>query len=60
MGRRIVERREKLKIFGEEYDLKARVEKINGTVARESSYKGEFLEYGFVEEYRGLILRARY
>jgi len=37
-----------------------RVEKINGSAARESPYKGAFLDCGFVEEYRGLILRAGY
>jgi len=37
-----------------------RVERINGSAARESPYKGAFLEFGFVEEYRGLILRASY
>jgi hypothetical protein len=37
-----------------------RVERINGSVARESPYKGTFLEHGFLEEYRGLILRAGY
>ena len=30
LGRRLVERREKVRIFGEEYDLNARVETING------------------------------
>ena len=37
-----------------------RVERINGLAARESPYKEAFLEFGFVEEYRGLILRASY
>jgi ATP-dependent Lhr-like helicase len=37
-----------------------RVERINGSAARESPYKGAFLEYGFVDEYKGLILRAGY
>jgi ATP-dependent Lhr-like helicase len=37
-----------------------RVERINGAVARESPYKKSFVAYGFVEEYRGLVLRAGY
>ncbi|UCG00048.1 MAG: DEAD/DEAH box helicase [Spirochaetaceae bacterium] len=37
-----------------------RVEQINGSPSRESPYKRVFLEHGFVEEYRGLILRAGY
>jgi ATP-dependent Lhr-like helicase len=37
-----------------------RVQRINGSVARESPYKDAFLEYGFLEEYTGLILRAGY
>jgi ATP-dependent Lhr-like helicase len=37
-----------------------RVERINGLDARRSPYKEAFLKYGFVEEYRGLILRAGY
>jgi ATP-dependent Lhr-like helicase len=37
-----------------------RVERINELTARESPYKKTFLEYGFVEEYRGLVLRAGY
>jgi hypothetical protein len=37
-----------------------RVERINGSAARESPYKGAFMEYGFLEEYRGLVLRAGY
>ena len=37
-----------------------RVERINGAEARQSPYKGAFLKYGFVDEYRGLILRAGY
>lgn len=37
-----------------------RLERINGVEARQSPYKGAFLKYGFVDEYRGLILRAGY
>jgi ATP-dependent Lhr-like helicase len=37
-----------------------RVERINGSAARESPYKRAFLDYGFVEEYKGLVLRAGY
>ena len=37
-----------------------RVEKINGSAPGDSPYKSAFLEYGFLEEYRGLILRAGY
>ena len=37
-----------------------RVERINGLAARESPYRGIFLERGFTEEYKGLILRAAY
>ncbi|MBN2551509.1 MAG: hypothetical protein JXB06_02015 [Spirochaetales bacterium] len=37
-----------------------RVERINGLAARESPYRGLFLERGFTEEYKGLILRAGY
>jgi ATP-dependent Lhr-like helicase len=37
-----------------------RVQQINGSAARESPYKGAFLEYGFLEEYKGLVLRAGY
>jgi ATP-dependent Lhr-like helicase len=37
-----------------------RVDRINGSAARESTYKGAFLRFGFAEEYRGLILRAGY
>jgi ATP-dependent Lhr-like helicase len=37
-----------------------RVERINGVAARESPYKEMFLEYGFLEEYKGLVLRAGY
>jgi ATP-dependent Lhr-like helicase len=37
-----------------------RVEHINGLEARQSPYKDAFLKYGFVDEYRGLILRAGY
>jgi ATP-dependent Lhr-like helicase len=35
-----------------------RVEQINAVAARESPYKEAFADYGFLEEYRGLILRA--
>jgi ATP-dependent Lhr-like helicase len=37
-----------------------RVQRINGSVARESPYKDAFLEFGFLEEYRGLVLRGGY
>lgn len=37
-----------------------RVERINGSAGRESLYKKSFLSYGFVEEYKGLVLRAGY
>jgi ATP-dependent Lhr-like helicase len=37
-----------------------RVERINGSSARKSPYKGAFLQSGFLEEYKGLILRAGY
>jgi ATP-dependent Lhr-like helicase len=37
-----------------------RVERINGSAARESPYKKSFFSYGFVEEYKGLLLRAGY
>ena len=37
-----------------------RVERINGSAGLESPYKKSFLSYGFVEEYRGLVLRAGY
>ena len=37
-----------------------RVENINGLEARQSPYKEAFLKYGFIDEYRGLILRAVY
>jgi ATP-dependent Lhr-like helicase len=37
-----------------------RVAAINGLPARSSSYKPALLAAGFVEEYRGLVLRARY
>jgi ATP-dependent Lhr-like helicase len=37
-----------------------RVERINGLPPGESPYRGAFLEYGFLEEYRGLVLRAGY
>jgi ATP-dependent Lhr-like helicase len=35
------------------------VETINGVAARSSPYKGLLKAWGFVEEYRGLVLRAR-
>lgn len=37
-----------------------RTETINGSAARGSPYKRIFLEFGFVEEYKGLVLRAGY
>jgi ATP-dependent Lhr-like helicase len=37
-----------------------RVALINGGPARSSPYKAALLASGFVEEYRGLVLRARY
>jgi ATP-dependent Lhr-like helicase len=37
-----------------------RVERINGSAARESPYREAFLQFGFLEEYRGLVLRAGY
>lgn len=37
-----------------------RVETINDLPARESPYKKSFLSYGFIEEYKGLVLRAGY
>jgi len=37
-----------------------RVERINGLPAGQSPYMGAFLEYGFLNEYRGLVLRAGY
>jgi hypothetical protein len=37
-----------------------RVAAINGRPARSSPYKQALLAAGFLEEYRGLILRARY
>jgi ATP-dependent Lhr-like helicase len=37
-----------------------RVTTINGQPARSSPYKPALLAAGFVEEYRGLVLRARY
>jgi ATP-dependent Lhr-like helicase len=37
-----------------------RVERINELPARASPYKQAFLDYGFVEEYKGLVLRAGY
>jgi ATP-dependent Lhr-like helicase len=37
-----------------------RVAAINGQPARSSPYKPALLAAGFVEEYRGLVLRARY
>ena len=37
-----------------------RVERINGSAGLESPYKKSFLSYGFVEEYKGLVLRAGY
>jgi ATP-dependent Lhr-like helicase len=36
------------------------VQRINGSAAGESPYRDAFLEYGFLEEYRGLVLRAGY
>jgi ATP-dependent Lhr-like helicase len=35
-----------------------RVEQINAVATRESPYRKAFIEFGFLEEYRGLILRA--
>ena len=35
-----------------------RVERINAVPARESPYKPALLSFGFVEEFRGLMLRA--
>jgi ATP-dependent Lhr-like helicase len=37
-----------------------RVAQINGQPARASPFRGPLLELGFTEEYRGLVLRARY
>lgn len=37
-----------------------RVAEINGQPARTSPYRRPLLELGFAEEYRGLVLRARY
>jgi ATP-dependent Lhr-like helicase len=37
-----------------------RVERINGLEARQSPYKEVFLKHGFLDEYRGMILRAAY
>jgi len=37
-----------------------RVARINGQPARSSPYKAALLAAGFEEEYRGLVLRARY
>jgi ATP-dependent Lhr-like helicase len=37
-----------------------RVAAVNGQPARSSQYKPALLAAGFVEEYRGLVLRARY
>jgi ATP-dependent Lhr-like helicase len=37
-----------------------RVERINEKVFRESPYRQVFVDYGFVEEYKRLILRAGY
>jgi ATP-dependent Lhr-like helicase len=37
-----------------------RLAEINGQPARASPYRGPLLELGFAEEYRGLVLRARY
>jgi ATP-dependent Lhr-like helicase len=37
-----------------------RVARINGQPARSSPYRRPLLELGFTEEYRGLVLRARY
>jgi len=43
LGRKIVERREKIKIFGEEYKLRARVEAIDAFSAHAD--RDELLEY---------------
>lgn len=43
LGRRIVEKQSKVRIFGEEYDLRAQVETINGLSAHAD--RGELLEW---------------